>query len=151
MNLSSPTWHLVFRGSDPTGNGWFGASRGSRKHKGVDIVVVPGEDIFAMMSGTVTKLGYVYSNPKQGKPVMRFVEIQNTIEGDHYKLWQMYVSPSVEKGQEIEQNQIIGKAQDIADYHKSEDDEHEMKNHVHIQLWKNGVLVDPEPLIKKMV
>lgn len=147
MNLNSPTWGLTFRGSDPTGNGWFGASRGKRTHKGVDVVALPGEEIFAMMAGEVTKLGYVYSNPKEGKPVMRFVEIQSTIDGDHYKLWQMYVGPSVEKGQKIEQNQLIGKAQDIADYHSSE----RMKNHVHVQLWKNGDLIDPEPLIKKMV
>ena len=147
MKLSSPTWQLIFRGSDPTGNGWFGASRGTRTHKGVDIVVAPGEEIFAMISGKVTKLGYVYSNPKEAKPTMRFVEIESKIEGDHYRLWQMYVSPTVEKGDQVEQNQIIGKAQDIADYHNSD----KMKNHVHVQLWRNGVLIDPEPMIKKMV
>lgn len=149
MKLSSPTWRLIFRGSDPTGNGWFGASRsgGKRKHKGVDLVVTPGEEIFAMMSGIVTKLGYVYSNPKQDKPTMRFVEIQQTVGNDHYKLWQMYVDPSVKKFQSIERNEIIGEAQDIADYWNSS----EMKNHVHAQLWINGVTVDPEPLIQKMV
>lgn len=141
MILQSPTRQLILRNEDKTGNGWFGASRGYRLHKGVDVVTFPGEEIFACMSGKVTRLGYVY----KGSRKMRFVEIEKKTGFHHYKLWQMYVDPSIKKGDVVEANQLIGYAQDVAGYHNSK----KMKKHVHIQLWKNGLLTDPEPLFVK--
>lgn len=140
MILQSPTYFLELRNQDTTGNGWFGASRGVRKHFGVDINTSPGEDIFACISGKITKLGYVYKGSRE----MRFVEITTKVGFHHYKLWQMYVSPKIKRGDVVEANQFIGLAQDVAGYHKSK----KMKNHCHIQLWKNGLITDPEPLFK---
>ena len=43
--LDSPTKCIVLRDRDDTGNGWYGAKRGTKKHKGTDYVVTPGENI----------------------------------------------------------------------------------------------------------
>lgn len=138
MKLQSPTRFFELRKQDATGNGWYGAKRGNRLHQGVDVITLPDEEIFACMSGKVTKLGYPYKSSTK----MRYIEIQAKVGNHHYKVWQMYVGPEVKVGDIVEANQFIGKAQNVAGYHNS----NTMKNHVHIQLWKNGLLTDPEPL-----
>lgn len=132
--MHSPTKKVKLRDKDSTGNGWFGASRGSRKHKGTDFVVSPGERIYACISGRV-RVGLVYG----GSIEMKLVEIVN----DTYKVQQMYVQPYVKTGDYIKEGSVIGKAQDVAAFHG----EIEMKPHVHISVWKHGLLTDPEPLI----
>jgi murein DD-endopeptidase MepM/ murein hydrolase activator NlpD len=138
MKLASPTRKLILRNLDPTGNGWFGAKRGTRKHKGVDYVTFPGEEIFACMSGVV-RIGNVYPNDT----TMKLVEIENHFENHHYRVQQMYVLPNIKDGDVVAKNQRIGFAQNISEYHESS----EMKCHCHISVWKNGLLTDPEPLI----
>lgn len=132
--LKSPTECTVLRDEDLTGNGWYGAKRGKRKHEGVDYVVTPGEDIFAITSGTI-RIGNVYRGSKQ----MKLIEIT----GPEYRVKQMYVNPTVKNGDTVEAGQKIGTAQDVSKYHNSEN----MKPHVHISVWKNGLLTDPEPII----
>ena len=134
--MRAPTEVIVLRGEDPTGNGWFGASRsGGRKHQGTDYCAKPGEKIFACESGKV-RIGYPYRTSKK----MKLVEITN----DKYQIKQMYVAPIVNNGQMVTEGEIIGYAQDVANYHNSP----KMKNHVHIEIRKNGVLINPETVIK---
>ena len=138
MILSSPTRKIRLRNEDSTGNGWFGASRGSRKHKGTDYIVFEGEEIFACCSGKV-RLSNVYKSSTK----MKLIEITGTKGVHKVRVQQMYVLPSVKNGQIVEENEFIGYAQDVAKYHNSND----MKPHVHISVWKNGLLTDPEPII----
>lgn len=135
--MKSPTLHKKLRNQDPTGNGWYGAKRssGKRKHKGVDYCAEPGEAIFACISGKV-RVGYPYVASTK----MKLVEIKNKT----YKVKQMYVEPTVRNGDYVKAGDIIGYSQDVANYHHLP----KMKNHVHISVWKNGLLTDPEPLIK---
>lgn len=133
--MKSPTTRLKLRGNDPKGHGYYGASRGIRKHKGTDYVAEPGEAIFACVSGKV-RIGNVYATSSK----MKLVEIT----GDEFRIKQMYVYPYVKNGAFVKAGQFIGVAQDIAGYHKST-----MINHVHVSVWKNGLLTDPEPLIKQ--
>lgn len=137
--MKLPIKKITLRGKDPTGNGWYGASRnkGKREHEGLDIVSVVGEPIMSMISGKI-RTSTVYN----GSEEMTLVEIKNST----YKVKQMYVRPSVKTGDFITEGQIIGYAQDIAGYHDSD-----MKNHIHISVWKNGLLTDPEPLIKLLL
>lgn len=137
--LASPTWFKELRNEDPTGNGWYGASRGAREHKGVDFNTVPGEEIFACISGIV-RISNVYQNSTK----MKLVEITGEIGRHHFRVQQMYVQPKVKTGDIIERNQLIGFAQDVSKYHGS----NKMKNHCHVSVWKNGLLTDPEPIIK---
>lgn len=133
--MKSPTKKLTLRANDPTGHGYYGAKRGSRKHKGTDYVATAGEAIYACVSGKI-RVGNVYSDSIQ----MRLVEIKNKT----YKVKQMYVTPIVKTGDIVKSGDIIGYSQNIADYHNSN-----MINHVHVSVWKNGLLTDPEPIIKE--
>ena len=138
--MKSPVKILEFRGFDPTGHGYYGAKRGTRKHQGVDVLSTPGEDVKAPISGVVTKYGYVYKNPKPNKPKMRYVEIT----GDIYRVWLMYSTlENFDIGDRIFEGDIFGKAQDVGGYWGGD-----MMNHIHVQVWKYGLLTDPEPLLK---
>lgn len=136
--LHSPTRFITLRGADETGNGWYGASRGARKHEGTDYVVYPGEEIFACVSGVV-RVGNVYRNSTK----MKLIEITGEVGVHRIKVKQMYVSPEVKTGDFVMANEFIGYAQDVAAFHGDED----MKPHVHVSVWKNGLLTDPEPII----
>tara|TARA_B100000809_G_C15106092_1_gene518821 strand:+ start:1098 stop:1523 length:426 start_codon:yes stop_codon:yes gene_type:complete len=138
MYLQSPTKCTILRNEDTTGNGWFGAKRGNRLHEGVDFVVTPGEKIFACCSGVV-RIGNVYAASTK----MKLVEIKGSIDVHTVKVKQMYVLPSVVNGEAVVMGQVIGVAQDVAKYHGS----NKMQPHVHVSVWKNGLLTDPEPII----
>lgn len=135
--MKSPLKEIVLRGNDPTGHGYYGAKRGNSKHKGVDIVAKPNEDVFTPIHGVITKLGYPYAKNLK----FRYVEITN----DTYRIRLMYVSPKkISVGNRVFEGQKIGKAQDIASYWNPK-----MKNHIHVEAYKNGLLTDVEPLIIK--
>ena len=137
--MKAPVKFLELRGNDPTGHGYYGAKRGTRKHKGVDVLSTAGEDVMSPINGVITKFGWVYKNHKAGKAKMRYVEIT----GDTYRMWIMYTDLSAMKiGDRIFEGDVFGKAQDVSEYWGGS-----MRNHLHIQLWKNGLLTDPEPLL----
>lgn len=137
----------IGRGEDPTGHGYYGASRsyGAREHHGFDIVSTPGEKVFAPHRGKV-RIGEVYTHTKLGKVKMMLVEIT----GEVYRSKLLYVAPKVSTGQFVEPGQEIGEAQYVTGYHTSgpNDPDKNMINHVHISTWKHGLLTDPEPLLK---
>jgi murein DD-endopeptidase MepM/ murein hydrolase activator NlpD len=95
-----------------------------------------------MIDGTVTKIGYAYANALQ----FRYVEVTN----DVFKVWLMYLEhDNLKVGQTVCAGQRVGYAMDIAKFHNSKrKDGKQMKNHLHVQIWKNGVLVDPKPYLK---
>lgn len=133
--MISPTLNTVLRGDDPTGHGYYGAKRGTRKHKGLDIITEPGEKLTVPFSGTITKIGQVYKET----PKFKYVEITS----DVYRVRLMYSKPiNLKVNQKVFRGNVYGEAQDIAGYWGGG-----MKNHVHMQLWKHGLLTDPEPLI----
>lgn len=138
MYLHQPTKCVILRDKDSTGNGWYGAKRGNRLHEGTDYVVTPGEEVFACCSGTV-RVGNVYSHSNK----MKLIEIVGTIGNHKVQVKQMYVLPSVKTGDVVKAGDVIGTAQDVAKFHNS----NKMKPHVHISVWKNGLLTDPEPII----
>ena len=138
--MKSPVPILEFRGNDPTGHGYYGAKRGTRKHKGVDVLATPGENVMAPISGVITKYGWVYKNHKAGKPHMRYVEIT----GDMYRMWIMYTDLSkMNVGDRVFVGDVLGKSQDVSAYWGGS-----MKNHLHLLVWKYGLLTDPEPLLE---
>jgi len=137
--MKSPVKILEFRGNDPTGYGHYGASRGTRKHKGVDVLSTAGEDVMSPISGEITKYGFVYANPKADKPKMRYVEIT----GAMYRVWIMYSTlEHFSVGDRIFEGDVFGIAQNVSDYWGGA-----MRNHLHVQAWKYGLLTDPEPLL----
>lgn len=132
---------------DPQGCGHFGASRGNRKHNGLDLKLQPGQIVYVPFSCKVTKFGQVYTNPSQFK----YIEIQGMGILSAFKMRLMYVVPTfgnttisnTQLGQTLEKGQGIGTVQDIAGYYQGG-----MTNHVHVELRILGVLVDPEPFFQ---
>lgn len=134
--MKAPLNKIVLRGYDPTGHGYYGAKRGNRKHKGLDLVVEPNEKVFSIIDGVVTKLGYPYA----GNLDFRYIEITNDI----YRVRIMYCKPfeTLNVGDRIFEGDEIGLSQDISNYWNPK-----MKNHIHIEVYKHGLLTDPEPLL----
>ena len=130
-----PTKHKKLRGLDPTGHGYYGAKRGNRKHKGLDILAAPGEKVKASITGTISKIGQVYRHTTEFK----YIEIINDI----YRTRLMYVGPvNIKLHDRIKEGDIIGKVQNVADHW-----DNGMQNHVHKEVYKYGQLTDPEPIL----
>lgn len=126
---------IELRGDDPTGHGYYGAKRGNRKHKGLDIATKPNDDVFAPINGEITKIGYPYS----GNLDFKYIEITNDI----YRVRIIYCQPiNLKKGDRVFVGDKIGEAQNISEYWNPK-----MINHIHFEVYKNGLLTDPEPLI----
>lgn len=124
------------RGVDSWGDGSFNASRGGgkRQHKGVDYLVAPASEILSVRPGVVTKLGYTYRDDLS----YRYVEIK---DGEGYRWRYFYVEPSVEVGQQICGEQMIGTAQEIARRYPG------MPNHLHLEIIDiSGYYLDPAEL-----
>jgi murein DD-endopeptidase MepM/ murein hydrolase activator NlpD len=118
--------------NDAMGLGHFGAPRGDRTHKGLDIIAAPGATVRAPLAGVVKRIGYVYA----GNFDFQFVEI----EGDNGDLARvMYVTPLpgiVRRA--VNRGDAIGTAQPIAAHHGGG-----MINHVHLELKRSGNFIDP--------
>lgn len=105
---------MKLRGKDQHGWGYYGAPRGSRKHRGVDICCESGDKIRAITSGEVTKIGFPYSqapSQREDKKALRYVEITGA---DNIRVRYFYVSPSVAEGQPVRAGETIGTAQGVA-------------------------------------
>ena len=98
--------NLEIRRSDIHGDGHYYASRGNRKHNGLDLVYQPGQVVKCFAEGLVTKLGYAYSDDLS----YRYVQVTD-IQGLHCRYF--YVAPSVKIRQSVREGFVLGKAQEI--------------------------------------
>lgn len=115
------------RGRDAQGAGYFGASRGTRKHNGVDFVATPSEPVRAFEGGKVTKLGYPYSHDLS----FRYVQVT---KGDHHCRY-FYVEPTVEVGDEVSEGDMLGTCQELP-YAG-------ITQHYHFEVKHRGAYLDP--------
>jgi len=86
------TGDLPYRVSDAFGEGHFGASRGSRTHKGIDFACYPDTKILSPVDGIVSRHGYPYADDLN----FRYIEITNI--DTKYKHRMFYVFPDVSLG-----------------------------------------------------
>ena len=126
-----------FRDCDPQGCGHFGASRGSRKHNGVDVITTPNQLIKSPISGKITR----YPFPDADDLSKKGIEIIN----DTYKVKIFYVVGIVPINTVVSAGQNIAKAQDITTKYSAG-----MTNHAHVETYKKvgnkWVLIDPTNL-----
>lgn len=137
IKFTDITENMEPRGYDPTGHGHYGARRGNRKHKGYDLATSPGEYIYSPIHGVITKYGYPYASDLS----YRYIEIT----GNEYRVRIMYAAleNGYKKGDRVFRGDKIGVAQDIASKHNPN-----MVNHVHVEVYRNGLITDPEPLLE---
>lgn len=130
---------MVIRGCDSQGCGHFGASRGTRKHNGIDLVCIPGTKVQSLVTGRVSKIGYPYAGHDKRK--IRYVQVTC---GD-YDFRVFYVNPMVEVGQLVNTDSILGFSQTLDVFYP------DITEHVHLEIKdKNGSYVDPTPTIEAM-
>lgn len=114
--------------SDSNGKGHYGASRGSRKHKGVDLLCTEYQDVFTPFDGTVRTF-YAYKTDKK----YFGIEVKN----GNTKVKIMYVTPIYKTGDYVKKGQVIAHCQDIRKkYSKG------MLNHIHVEKFVNNKNVD---------
>lgn len=130
---------LPKRGQDSWGSGAFGASRGNRTHRGVDLACHPGTTIYAPVDGIITKIGFPY----EGDWHYRYVQITDELQRD----WRIfYIAPNLPINTKVRRDLTeLGVAQDIAGkYGRHRAHGGRMKNHVHIEVRESGVYLDPD-------
>lgn len=122
---------LVLR-NDIQGLGHFGARRKNRKHNGIDFLAQPNTAVFAPIAGTVRPVIVYASDPR-----WKGISIKNsTME---VKLFYMEPLAGLRT---VTQGMRIGTMQNMAVPHPG------MKNHLHVEVYLNGKLVDPSPYFK---
>lgn len=134
------------RTQDSYGSGSFGDPRRRNgkqySHTGDDLCCEPNSEIFSHIEGTVTKLGFPYSNHLE----FRYVEITDV---NNFRHRFFYVSPRVEVGQKISIGSLIGNSQKLGDlYPVTESRKIPIQEHVHYEVMKmeegNKKFFDPK-------
>ena len=110
--------------SDSEGDGHYGSSRGSRIHRGVDFLADSGQEIVAPFDMTIKRIAYPYRD-------MTMIGIEWIRGKSSGKMF--YFDPIIGLiGSEVKQDQVIGFAQGVSEYHNLPN----MKNHIHFQVDK---------------
>ena len=134
MKLCNPTGKGIR--SDSGGDGHFGASRGDRKHNGLDFLCEPGQVVRATISGKLTR----------SRPYYNDVEYVGCgIWGKKYMVKMWYFVPYEDLIlDEVKAGQEIGIAQDISKKYGGG-----MLPHLHLGLWslEPTTLLNPEKYI----
>lgn len=116
------------RSLDRWGSGHYGAPRGNREHKGVDLAVDAGTRVYAHFDGEVTKIGYPYGDDLS----FRYVQISKDGLDHRY----FYISPEVSKGDKVKTGDLIGVTQKLGNRYP------EITEHFHYEIKKDGKYVD---------
>ncbi len=127
--------------NDSKGDGFFGASRGRRTHNGLDIIVTSGSAVYSPIEGVVFRKAYPYGTTRGNAQWEGFVILG---VGDYrgYEVKIFYTRPFV-MGDYVFPGDIVGVAQDISRKYSPA-----MIDHVHIEVRRNGQLIDPAKLFK---
>ena len=140
------------RSVDAWGAGGFGAPRrdGDRmyKHDGLDIKAEPGDESVAPIGGYIVHEGQAYQGSN-----LRSIHIRGRdgTPDEGLKVVLLYVQRlgHLTVGTEVEEGEVIGVVQDVAGYHAAKNPQKvgKMTNHVHLKVFKGGVLIDPNHVL----
>lgn len=110
---------------DAKGNGNYGSSRTPpyNEHKGIDLIVSPGDKVYAPFAGTAVFLNTVYPNSKATYQGIKIFTDDGKLEVDI-----LYIIPTVKTNDIVKKGQLIGYAQDISIAHSSG-----MLPHIHVE------------------
>ena len=139
------------REDDCQGSGHFGAPRGDKTHRGVDIACIKSSGVLSLCSGIVTKIGFPYSqiDPDKvarskvdkhiKKRALRYVEV---LREDGFRFRYLYISPCVKAGDHVIKNQLLGNTQGLTDIYIG------ITDHFHFEIiGKNGDYFNPSGIV----
>lgn len=148
FNIAFPLFNksdnFEIRGQDAQGDGGFGSSRdgGGRIHAGVDIVSTSGEAVVAPITGKLLVGNRVYST---SRPNLVLVKIIGTDEYAGYTAKIFYVEGNgYLQNTIVDKGSIIGMAQNMSIEYPPAGS---MTNHIHFELRKNDLPIDPTPYL----
>ena len=103
--------------------------------------MVPGQDVLTPVTGTVSKIGYAYSEgigSIMSENPFRYVEVTTL---DRYRVRVMYIDPYVETSDVVIENRfILGAARDLRERYGPE-----IQPHIHREVINpDGEYVNPE-------
>ncbi len=136
----SPTRSLSVRGPDPVARsgGAYGASRiqgrTAYKHRGVDLVCDPWSDIVAPEQGFLWRIGLAYGRE------YRFHSL--VVDLGIYEMKILYSWPIRNTGDQLQRGDALAIVEDLRIRYK------EVTPHIHVEIRKDGKLVDPMPLLE---
>lgn len=136
----SPTGFNSVRETDAYGKGYFGAPRGPRLHRGVDLNIEPGAEVFSPIFGKVVRITAPYKSDDRFKGVV--IDGLGPYTGFSVKLF--YLNPKQELiGRAVQRGDVLGYAQDLTIKYKG------ISNHVHFEATLNGTQIDPSRFLEK--
>ena len=130
---------LPMRGTDKYGSGAYGASRGQRTHKGIDLACYPNTRITLSLIGIetvgkVTKIGLPYAE----HPEYKYVQVTTPNDVD---VRVFYVTPMVKVGEFIDADTVLGISQNLQIIYPG------ITSHTHIEIKKGTDFLDPKKYI----
>ena len=136
------TVHDLTVRNDTAGSGWFGADRGvaengeKRKHAGIDFITKKDWTIFSPIDGTIQQ-----SFPYKGDNDWTGLTITGTGKYLGYQVKMWYFTPIKTSGT-VDEGSYLGLAAAISERYPGSPS---MQDHIHLEVRKNGTLVDPLP------
>ena len=137
---------LPIRDTDSYGSGAYGASRGSRTHEGIDLSCYPGTKILPFSYGKVTKIGHPYSDDPDTPDINEYKHYKyvQITDDDNYECRYFYVFPMVKLWDFVSIQDVIGIAQDLTKiYGVDEKHKKPITNHIHFEVKKDGIKINP--------
>ena len=98
------------RQQDMHGSGEFGALRGGRTHRGIDIACYKGSIVKSVCNGRVTRVGYPYNPKDHTKGHLRYVQVT---DDNGYEVRYFYVKPTINVGTEVREFDDLGVTQGL--------------------------------------
>ncbi|MCQ0113036.1 M23 family metallopeptidase [Zhouia amylolytica] len=138
MRLHNINTSGKIRECDSHGCGHYGASRGSRMHKGIDFITYDRQPILAPFDCVVNRYGDPY-----GDGQYKLIEILGVGAYKGYKVKIMYISPLYELNKVIVKGEMLCVADSIAKRYPG------ITDHVHFEVYFNGKLLDPTKFFKE--
>ncbi|XP_078347438.1 leukocyte cell-derived chemotaxin-2-like [Oculina patagonica] len=131
------------RGCDNYGCGYYGAPREGGTHWGIDIVCTAGLWVRSPIPAEVVREAkpYAFGHDNYNKPFNTGVLLEGTGDWDGYEVALFYVSKEVDSGEEVDAGEFVGYSIDRTVGNPG------MTQHVHLQLYKNGYIVNPTPYV----
>lgn len=111
------------------------------RHRGIDIVVTPGEDVKSPVTGKFVRPAKPYKDDNYYSGVL--IEAN---DGTEVKIFYVHPNSNLKPGDTVEAGKTsIGSAQDLRKRYGPKNGNGPITPHVHLETKKNGQYVDPTP------